>query len=578
MNIGNLVAGLSMDTSGFTKGLATANTGLTGFSKSIDAAKASLVAFLTNPAVLAATAISGIIAVGKAAFDASEEINDAYDTIRIGTGATGDALDELKASFDNVFTSFPADAATVSTAIADLNTRLGVTGPELEKLATQFVELSRITQTDVGANIQNITRLYGDWNVAAADYETTLDSLFKVSQATGITIDKLATTTVQYGASLRNMGFTLEEATAMLGKFEKEGVNTETALSSMRIALAKFAEEGVDASTAFKGVIAEIQTLDETAGTARAIEVFGSRAGSDMAAAIREGRFEFEELMEAIAASDETISALNKETTGFMERVQMLGNKLMIALTPLGTSIEMELDKAFQLLNAFADNVLPHIVSFISFVQGLVAKLREPFVKVFDRIGQTIAKFWGDGENNTSDALGVILDIVVVSVDRMATAIDWFFENAWPIIEWGLANIIELVKMASDLISGDWDSLWNRLLKATSNILQAIVDVIFTGLNAVVDFFEGFINTIIDGINSVLAGINSITGMSLGMLSDVSLHLDTPDISQMLGVDAGRNGVAVTQNITINGDVTNPSKLYAEEEKLAYVLGQGVAE
>lgn len=613
MNVGNLVAGLSMDTSGFTKGLATANTGLAGFSKSIDAAKASLVAFMTNPAVLAATAIGAIVAVGKAAFDASEEINDAYDTIRIGTGATGDALDELKASFDKVFTNVPSDVATVSTAIADLNTRLGLAGEELEKLATQFVELSRITQTDVGANIQNVTRLFGDWNVAAKDYGATLDSLFKISQATGITIDKLATTTVQYGASLRSMGFTLDEATAMLGKFEKEGVNTETALSSMRIALAKFAEDGVNAQTAFRSVIREIQTLDATAATARAIEVFGSRAGSDMAAAIREGRFEFESLMETISASDETISGVNKETTGFMEQVQLLGNKLMIALTPLGTSIEMELDKAFKLLNAFADNVLPYIVSFISFVQGLIEKLREPFVKVFDRIGKTIAKFWGEEETNTGEALTIIAGAITAAVERMVEIIDWFFETIWPAIEFGLANVVELVKMTSDLIAGDWDSLWERVSSAAASALTVLYTILETGWNAIMDgihavlqgiltyifdtintglkFIENAINSIIRGANQAIRAMNKAFGTNISTVSTVTLTVKTPELPELtrfsetqLGADirsridslstSGSNGVS--QTIVINGDVTNPSKTFSQANKQAQKLGQGV--
>ena len=82
MNIGNLVAGLTMDTSGFSRGLATAETGLAGLRKSIDAAKASMIAFLTNPVALAAVAITSLVAVGKAAFDMSEELNASYDYIR----------------------------------------------------------------------------------------------------------------------------------------------------------------------------------------------------------------------------------------------------------------------------------------------------------------------------------------------------------------------------------------------------------------------------------------------------------------------------------------------------------------
>ena len=101
MNVGNLVAGLTMDTSGFAKGLANAAGGLDNLKKNLEIAKASLIGLMTNPAVLALAAVGAIGAVGKAAFDMSEEVNAAYDTIRIGTGATDEALAGLQKSFDN---------------------------------------------------------------------------------------------------------------------------------------------------------------------------------------------------------------------------------------------------------------------------------------------------------------------------------------------------------------------------------------------------------------------------------------------------------------------------------------------
>lgn len=577
MNIGNLVAGLTMDTSGFAKGLASASGGLDALKANIATAKTALIGLMTNPAVLAVAAITSLGAIGKAAFDMSEEVNTAYDYIRIGTGATGEALDELKSSFDAVFTNVPADAEEVSTAIADLNTRLGLTGVELERLATQFIQLSRVTESDIGTNIKNLTRLFGDWSVAAEDYEDTVNSMFKISQATGIEIGALSSTVVQYGASLRNMGFSLEEASAMLGKFEKEGVNTETVLSSMRIALAGFAEQGIDARAAFSQVIDEIQSLDESAGNALAMDVFGTRAGSDMAAAIREGRFEFDELMQAIEDSPETVAAADKATMGFAEQVEMLWHKVMTAMTPLGSGIEVELDKAFQLLNGFADNVLPHIISFIQYVGGLIDKLREPFEKLFARIGESLAKFWGDSEGTTGDALTMIADLVTLTVDNLAAAIDFFFDFIYPVIEAGLGAVVAIVKAVSALISGDWDYLWNGLMSVTATILQGITDLIFGGLNAVLDFVEGFVNSIIDGINSVIAGINSLTGTSLSMLSRVDLNVEAPDVAQLMGIEtAGGEGVSVVQNITVNGDITDPSKTFAETRKQAYLLAQGV--
>lgn len=613
MNVGNLVAGLTMDTSGFTKGLAAADAGLAGFQKSINAAKASLVAFMTNPIAIAAGAVGSLAAVGKAAFDMSEEINTAYDAIRIGTGATGAELEGYFESFNNVLKQVPASVQDVGLAISELATRTGLAGEELDSLAVTLLELSRVTETDINSLVADTTRLFGDWGVATEEYGNTLNWLLKTSQATGVEISDLSTTVVQYGATLRNLGYTLEEATTMLGKFEKEGVNTETILGSMRIALAKFAEDGVDAGTAFSQVIDDIQRLDKETGDALAKEVFGTKAFSDVAAAIREGRFEFDELMKAIEESPETIESANKATIGFAEQFEMLGKKVMLAMTPLGSGIEVELDKVFKLLNGFADNALPYIVSFFDFFQSLVLKLREPFEKVFGRIAQSLAKFWGDEETNTGDALTVIADAISQSVENMATLIDWFFDTIYPAIEFGLANVVEIIKMVSDIITGDWDSLWQRVCSAAASavqvlysilemgwntimdgieaVLQGIVNYIFDVINGALKFIEDAVNGIIRAANAAIRAMNKAFGTNISTVGYVTIRVETPDIPELTRFSETQLGMTlrenidslsavgqggITQNITINGDVTNPAKTFSQAEKQAQRLGQGV--
>ena len=76
-----------------------AGTGFVGgFSKATVAASAGL-------------AVGGLLAKVGSDFDA------AFDTIRVGTGATGQALEGLKADFREVARSVPSDFGTVGTAI-----------------------------------------------------------------------------------------------------------------------------------------------------------------------------------------------------------------------------------------------------------------------------------------------------------------------------------------------------------------------------------------------------------------------------------------------------------------------------
>jgi phage-related minor tail protein len=208
--------------------------------------------------------------------------------------------------------------------------------------------------------------VFGDWSVATEDQATTLDAMFRASQATGIGIDQLGSSVVQFGAPLRQVGFSFEQSIGLLGKFEKEGVNSELVMGSLRIALGKMAKESAtvneqqgkvteaqkaynqavkkygedstqakDANVALEAAQAKLESaissanvpakLQEqiaaikaagTAGEANALalELFGARAGPDMAAAIREGRFDLGELFSTIESGSETIDKAVADT------------------------------------------------------------------------------------------------------------------------------------------------------------------------------------------------------------------------------------------------------------------------
>jgi phage-related minor tail protein len=301
----------------------------------------------SGAAKFAKVAAAGLAAVGAAAaatgvalFKIGGEFDKSYDTIRVGTGATGDALGALKDDFRDVVANVPTDFKSASTAIADLNTRTGQTGEPLRQLSKQMLEMTRLTGGDLSANIASVTRVFGDWGVAAKDQSGTMDYLFKVSQTTGIGIDALSQKVVQFGAPLRQMGFDFETSAAMLGKWEKEGVNTEAVLSGMKIGLGKFSAAGKEPVKAMADVTAAIKGAG-TAGAANqiAIEAFGQRAGPDMAAAIREGRFDLDALMGTLKGSKETILGAAADTQDFTEKWQMFKNQALLALEPIATRV-----------------------------------------------------------------------------------------------------------------------------------------------------------------------------------------------------------------------------------------------
>src|SRR5574341_320529 len=286
--LATLVVSLVGDIGGFLKSMDKAEQEAKGIGGRISGAIGGGLQAIGNVAAVAAGAtVAAVGAIGTAAFTSAMELDDAYDTIRTGTGATGDALEALKKDFQTVFTGVPTDVGAAASAVTILNERLGVTGPFLTDLAKPLLEVSRLTGGDASQNAALFSRVIGDWAVP---------------------LDQLMDQVVKFGSPLRLMGFSFEESAALIAKFEKEGVNTELVLGALRVAAGKFAKDQIPLQKGLQDTITRIRdTKDSSEALALGMKIFGARAGPDMVAAIREGRFALGDLVEAMQNADGAI-------------------------------------------------------------------------------------------------------------------------------------------------------------------------------------------------------------------------------------------------------------------------------
>ena len=163
----------------------------------------------------------------------------------------------LEQDFKVVFSSIPTDAKTAADVIANLNEKIGMTGPFVQDASKKIIEMSG---SWVGTQPASVSIRPGDGRLEheADQAGGTLDKMFVATQQSGIGIDALMQKVVQFGAPLRNMGFTLDDSVALLASFEKEGVNTELVLGALRIASGKFAEAAGDTTEKIKGGVSSM--------------------------------------------------------------------------------------------------------------------------------------------------------------------------------------------------------------------------------------------------------------------------------------------------------------------------------
>jgi phage-related protein len=411
------------DFSGFTKGVDEAGKGFLGKAGGWGKAAAALI----GPA-LAIGAVVGLAEIG-------DQFDSAFDKIRVGTGATGDVLNGLQDSFKNVFSQVPASMDTVSEAITGISQRLGLTGKPLEDLSKQFINLSRITGTDLKGNVDTITRVFGDWGISTADQAGAMDKLFRATQASGIGIGDLSSSIVQFGAPFRNLGFTFDQSTALLAQFNKTGVNTDTVIAGLKKGVGTLAKAGEDVPSTFKRVVEEITALGPgTEATGKAIALFGQRAGPDLADAITGGKFSIDEMLATIGGGSDTINQAASDTDDWREKLNLLKNKALVALEPVAAAV-------FDAIGRGADWVSVSIDKFSK--SDAWGTIQDDFHAAFDWVTKTgvpalvVGFQWLSGI--IVPALGTAFDwisntMIPAVMDAFGSVKKWFTSN-WPTIQ-----------------------------------------------------------------------------------------------------------------------------------------------
>lgn len=328
--------------------------------------------------------MSAIVACVTALVKLGQEMDEARAEIVKGTGAIGDALDDLEASAKQALVQgVGASVKQTGKLIADLNTRFGMTGKTLEKTAVEFGHFAKATGVDVGNAVNNIADVMARWNVPMEKSKDLMNQLTKASQISGASVDELVSAVNSGSVYFEQFGFNLTESIAMLSSFRKSGIQTSTVMTGLRTALSKFSKEGKDAKTAFAEVTKQIKSAEnETEAMNIAVNTFGTKAGAEMFKAIRSGSASLEEftgeLRNAGYALDDTYEAVRTSKDAMAD----LKNSLKGTFGGLG-----------QAFSALWKGILDGIREFVLFIEPIVTPIAEVFKRVFTKISEFISWF-----------------------------------------------------------------------------------------------------------------------------------------------------------------------------------------
>lgn len=359
----------------------------------------SALATAAKVAAVGAAVGATVVAIGGYLYGLGGDFDEAFDNIRIGTGATADALADLQDDFRAVYATVPAEMADVSQAIADYNTRLGLTGKELQDVSERAILLSKnLGAGDLGTTIKASSTALQAWNVDAADMGDAMDYVFKVSQSTGMGFNELMVSAQQFGPQLKDLGYSFEESTALIGAMEKSGLNVTEVLGAMKKSVGALAKQGISAKDGIKQYYTAISTAgSEAEAAAIASEIFGTRAGSTMASAIRSGKMAIDDLAKSLKDSPENIRDLSFETMDAAEKFQLLQQKWKLAIEPLASSVWDAVNAITPAATEIIEALRPAIAMFAEDLAPAVLTtagyIKDAIIQAVD-FGRTVADNW----------------------------------------------------------------------------------------------------------------------------------------------------------------------------------------
>lgn len=478
------------------------------------------------------TPMAAAAAAGVAAFSA---VDEGVDTIVTATGASGEALDGLVASYETIAISIPEELGDVASAVGEVNTRFHTTGEELEGQTTLFLQFAKITGGDVVSSVDSADKVLKTFGKTSDDASGLLGMVAKAAQDTGINAQGLLDDVLANSATFKELNFSLEESVNFMALLDENGVESSTALAGLKKAVVNLTDAGMSESEALQTVIDKIKNAgSETEALTIAQETFGTKGAAEMATAIREGRLSLDDLSASMADYSTVVTDTYNNTMDGVDGATTAANAAKIAMSTLGETISDMLAPIFQrltqlLIDAKArfdtldDGQKQAIVTI-----GLIVAAIGPALVIIGKVITAVGTITTGVGSLVGFVGGTVVPLITGTVMPALSGL-------WALM---LANPISIVIAAIAAIVAAFVLLWNKCEGFRNfwiNLFSSVKSTVVDAKNNVLSTFDGIKNGIssrIEGAkNSVHNAIENIKGFFNFSWSLPHLQLPHPYIS-----------------------------------------------
>lgn len=559
--------------------LEATNQGLTDQTKAADDAGSAvdnMAEILVNAGIA-----SAIKDIADAAYELAGAFDDANAAIVEGTGASGEALEELNNTAHSAFSRIAdadQDLTGVADILAELNTRFGITGEGAEDLTVAVANFAHHTGTDGTKAVDDIANVMNRWGMGIDDVDGLLDDLTTANQSCQMSVDEMTRYLSENSIQFQELGYSTEDALAMLISLSDGGANVSSVMSGMKKAVGNLSEVTDDVPGAFQDAITAIAECDNVSEALQAQvgdtgltveQVFGSKAAQELAANVQNGNFNIEKWTQVLQENQGALEDTTENATTMQDAWAQATNSVSIALggtlAPAISDVVIKVSKVVTtvakvvqqspVLQALIIGVATAlgilagalaITSLISAVQKAFAMLNatmlmNPIFLVITAIAALVAglvyayKHCETFREIVNQAFTVIKTVVVTVITTLKTVITTTFTviatvirtyvNIYKTVITTVWNAIKAVVTAVvNAIKNVVTSVFNAIRSVSTSVWNAIRNAITNPVQTAKSTVISVFNSIRSTVSSVVNGIKSTVSSAFNAIKTAMTH------------------------------------------------------
>ena len=499
-----------------------------------------------------------LMEIGQAAYDMAAEFDDASAAIVEGTGASGEALDDLNESAQNAFGALANSDGSinaVANTLAELNTRFGLSGDAAEEATVKFENFADHTGTDGVKAVDSIADVMHRWGMDINDLDPLLDDLTTANQSCQMSVDDLTGYLASNSTQFQELGYSSDEALAMLISLSDGGANVSTVMSGLTKGIANLSGETDDVPGAFQAAVEAIknsgsvsEALQQQVGdTGKTVEeVFGKKAAQELATNIQNGSFAVDEWTTTLQNNDGALQSTTENATTMSDSWQQAVNNVQMALmstfapaiqsvvtavsgvitqvaqfvqqSPMAQAMIVGIATALGILAAALG--ISAIITMVTKAFALLntTMLANPVFLVVAAIAALVAGLiyaWNNCEtfrNTVTAVFNVVRTFVVNAVTTIQKKVTEVFNK-----------IRTTITTVMNGIKSKITSIWNGIKSTTTNVWNGIKSGISNAINGAKNTVTSVMNGIKSKVTSVWNGIKStVSNVVNGVKSTIS--------------------------------------------------------